>query len=117
MAIFHLKNNPLCEEFQKQTLQQEGEFQMKYQIVPSCQIEMKTLQDINIFFAALKAIHGREGSTYHWQKYQITDYEDCQLEYMQILPHKVKKQYVHFTLHAHYCLLPWKIPEEISRRY
>ena len=31
------------------------------------------------------------------------------------LPHKVKTQYVHFRLHTNYFLLPWKIPEEISR--
>ncbi len=33
-----------------------------------------------------------------------------------ILPHKVKMQFVHVRLHASYFLLPWKIPEEISRR-
>ena len=30
---------------------------------------------------------------------------------------EVSTQYLHFRLkHAHYCLLSWKIPEEISRR-
>ncbi len=32
--------------------------------------------------------------------------------HMQILPYKVKMQYVHFRLHANYFLLPWKICEE-----
>ena len=32
------------------------------------------------------------------------------------LPHQVKMQYLHFRFHANYFLLPWKIPEEISRR-
>ncbi len=32
------------------------------------------------------------------------------------LPNKVKMQYVHFRLHSNCCLLPWKIPEEFSRR-
>ncbi len=32
------------------------------------------------------------------------------------LPHKVKMQYVLFRLHTNYFLLPWEIPEEISRR-
>ena len=31
------------------------------------------------------------------------------------LPHKVKTQYVHFRLHAHYFILPWKILEEIRQ--
>ena len=33
-----------------------------------------------------------------------------------ILLHKVKSQYVHFNLHTKYFLLPWKFPNEISRR-
>ena len=32
------------------------------------------------------------------------------------LPHVVTTQHVHFRLRTHYFLLPWKIPEEISRR-
>ena len=32
------------------------------------------------------------------------------------LPHKVKRQYVHFISHAENFLLYWKIPEENSRR-
>ncbi len=32
------------------------------------------------------------------------------------LPYKVEIQYVHFRLHTKYFLLPWKIPEEISRQ-
>ena len=32
------------------------------------------------------------------------------------LPHKVKMEYVHFTLHINYFLLPYKFPEEISRQ-
>ncbi len=30
--------------------------------------------------------------------------------------HQVKMQCMHFRFHAHYFLLPWKIPQEISRR-
>ncbi len=33
-----------------------------------------------------------------------------------LLPPQVKMQYLHFRSHANYFLLPWKIPEEISRR-
>ena len=33
-----------------------------------------------------------------------------------MLPYTVKTQYVHFRSHAEYFLLPWKIPDEISRR-
>ena len=33
-----------------------------------------------------------------------------------ILPHKVKMQYVHFRSYTKYFLLPWKIREESSRR-
>ena len=36
--------------------------------------------------------------------------------HQHIPPHKVKMQYVHFRLHVNYFLLPWKIPEEVSRR-
>ncbi len=32
-----------------------------------------------------------------------------------LVPHYVKAQYLHFKFHANYFLLPWKIPEEISR--
>ena len=32
------------------------------------------------------------------------------------LPHKVKTQYLHFTSHARYFPLSWKIPEVISRQ-
>ena len=32
-----------------------------------------------------------------------------------LLPHQVKTQYLHFRLHAKYFLVPWKIPEEITR--
>ena len=35
--------------------------------------------------------------------------------YCITLPHKVKVQYMHFRSHTEYFLLPWKIPEEISR--
>ena len=38
------------------------------------------------------------------QPYQVTWYD------------KVKMQYVHFRLHVNCFLLPWKIPEEISRQ-
>ncbi len=34
----------------------------------------------------------------------------------QCCPNKVKMQYMHFRLHSNYFLVPWKIPEEISRR-
>ena len=37
-------------------------------------------------------------------------------ERSRTLPHQVKTQYLHFRFHANYFILPWKIPEEISRR-
>ena len=43
----------------------------------------------------------------------------CSVEFatiLTILPHKVKMQYVHFILHFNYFLLPWTIPQAISRR-
>ncbi len=33
------------------------------------------------------------------------------------LPNQVKTQYLHFRFHTNYFLLPWQIPEEISRRF
>ncbi len=33
-----------------------------------------------------------------------------------MLPHQVKTQYLHFRFHANYCVLPEKIPDELSRR-
>ncbi len=33
-----------------------------------------------------------------------------------ICPIKWKMQYLHFRFHTNYFLLPWKIPEQISRR-
>ncbi len=41
--------------------------------------------------------------------------ECCSRHGFEDLSHKVKTQYVHFRLHTNYFLLPWKIPEEISR--
>ncbi len=38
------------------------------------------------------------------------------INYDCILPHKVKTHYLHFRFHANCFLLPWQIPEEISRR-
>ncbi len=35
---------------------------------------------------------------------------------LSALPHKVKTQYLHFRSQAEYFLLPWKIPEVMSRR-
>ncbi len=32
------------------------------------------------------------------------------------LPHKIKKQYLHFRSHGEYFLLSWNIPEVMSRR-
>ncbi len=34
----------------------------------------------------------------------------------QVLPHKVKTQYLHFGSHAEYFPLPWKIHEVFSKR-
>ena len=34
-----------------------------------------------------------------------------------MLPHYVKMQYLHLRFYANYFLLPWKIPEEISRQF
>ena len=33
-----------------------------------------------------------------------------------VVPHKVKTRYVHFRSYAEHFLLPWKIPEEMSRQ-
>ncbi len=45
-----------------------------------------------------------------------TGKENARLTLSYILPHQVKKQFLHFRFHANYFLLPWKIPKEISRR-
>ena len=36
------------------------------------------------------------------------------LSCITVLPHKVKRQYLHFRSHAEYFSLPWKIPEVIA---
>ncbi len=47
---------------------------------------------------------------------KVNHYMEHHCVYIWSLPHYVKMQYLHVRFYANYFLLPWNIPEEISRR-